>query len=222
MSVFEHTENTDEWYNPGMVHTVSDAVTIDVSEVHHGSVPTVTYPPTLNPPRRDVTSCRDEGVKAKQPPPPLIAIVDGAATAQLIPSAQQLSTERSGRSGKTRQRKKRKLQKEKQSFHNQLANNTDRPRPADVVTPCHEQPQTSIHGSLTNESDSNPRLHQVFGHTNREASVREDSGIGLSRENNLMTNPGAADVPALRLKAGVRTQRVRHSIAILLGVNFAF
>lgn len=224
MSVVEHTGNTDEWYIPGMGQAVSDVVTVDASEVHHGSAPTVTYPPMLDPPRRDVTTCHDEGIIAEQPPPSSNAVADGAATGQSVPPAQQLSTERPRRS-KTRQRKRRKLQKEKESFHNQLVDKTSEPRPADVVTPCHEQSQTSVHGPLTNVSDSHSKLHQVCGHTDRGASIREDSGIGLSRKNNhgnVMNDPGEVGVPALLLKAGVRTQRVRHWIAMLLGVNFAF
>ena len=167
-------------------------------------------------PRRDVTSCRDEGVKVDQPPPPLIAVAGGAATAQSMPLAQQPSTGRPSR----RQRKKRRLQKE--SLPNQLANDTDRPRPADVATLSREQPITSIHGPLTNVSDSHPKFHQASGHTNGEASIREDSGIDLSPENNNNNAvPGGTSVPALRLKAGVRTQRVRRSIAMLLGVHLA-
>lgn len=215
MFVLEGTGSTDEWYNPGMVHTVSDAVTIDASETHHGSIPTVTYPPMQTHPRRDATSCHNEGVNVDRPPPPLIAVTDGAATAQSMPPAQQPSTGRLGRSSRVGRRKKRKLHKEKEpTFPDQLANNTDSSRPVDVATPCHEQPQTSIHCSSTIVSDSHPKLHQASGYTNGEASVQEDSGIDLSRENNhsnAMTIPGEASVPALRLKAGIRTQRVRRS-----------
>lgn len=208
-----------------MIHTVSDAVTIDASEIHHSPVPTITCPPVPTSPRRGVTTRHGEGVEVDRPLPSLITVADGGATAQSTRQAQQRSTERPGRSSKARARKKRRLNKEKEStFPNQLANDTDGPPPADIATPCCEQPQTSIVGSLTGVSDGHPKLHQVSRHTNGEASIREDSVIVLSRENNhnnTMAVPGEADVPALQLKAGVRTQRVRHSMVMLPGVDLA-
>lgn len=175
------------------------------------------------PPRGDVTSCHGEGVKVDQPFPALIAVADSAATAQLMRQAQQPSTERRGRSSKARARKKRKLHKEKELISPiQLTDDTDGLPMADVAMSCHKRPQISIDGSLTCVSDSHPKLRQVGGHTNREASIREDGVIDLSRENhhiNTMAVPGEAGGPDLRLTAGVRTERVRHSIHILLGAN---
>ncbi|KAG8217634.1 hypothetical protein J3R82DRAFT_5787 [Butyriboletus roseoflavus] len=205
------TGNTDEWYNPGMIHTVSDTVTIDASEIRHGPVPTITCPPMPTPPQRDVTSRHGDGVVVDRPSPPSIAVADGTATAQSTRPAQQPSTERHGRSSKARARKKRRLHKEKEStFPNQLANDTDGPPPADAATPCHGQPQASGDSSSTTTSDSHPKAHQVSGHTNGEAFILEGSVVDLSRENNhsnTMTAPGEAGIPALRLKAGILTQR---------------
>lgn len=62
-------------------------------------------------------------------------------------------------------------------------------------------------------------------HITEEASIREDNGINISAENNhsnTMAISAAVSVPALQLKAGVRTQRVRHLMATLLGVNVTF
>ncbi|KAF8136492.1 hypothetical protein EV363DRAFT_1319733 [Boletus edulis] len=172
--------NTDEWYNPGMAHTVSDAIATDASKIQHDPVPTVAHPCIPLPPRRDLTS-HDEGTKAERPLPSSIAVVDGTAVAQ-------------------DKRKKRKLHKEESTPTNQLANDTDRLRPADDVTPCHEQPQIPIH--------SHPTHLQLDGKAS--AAVQEGSRIDVSRESNhgnAIPTSEEASVPALRLKAGVRTQR---------------
>lgn len=204
-----------------MIHTVTDA-----SEIRHGPVPKITCPP-MPISQRDVTSRHGEGVRVDRPSLPLIAVADGTVTAQSTRPAQQSSTARPCRSSKSKARKKRRLHKEKESAlgSNQLANDTDGPPPADVATPCHEQPQTSVDCSLTTVSDSYPKSRQVTGHTNGEASIQEDCVIALSRENNhgnTMAVPREAGVPALQLKAGVLTQRVRRLMVMLLDVNFTY
>lgn len=209
-----------------MVHTASDVVTVDAPEIHHTSVPIVTHPPMPTPPRRDLTGCHDEVVKVNPLPQPLIAVADDTATVQSMRPAQQHGAGRSGRPSKGRQRKRRRLHKEKEpTLPDQLANDTDKRHPADAITSCHEQPQVSIHGPSINVPDSHPKLRQVSGHTDGEATIQVDSGIDLPRENshrNANSIPEEASVPALRLKAGFRTQRVRHLIARLLSVNLVF
>lgn len=221
MSVLECTGNTGEWYDPGMVRTVSDAVTVDASEIRHGPILTVTHSPIPTIPRTDsdVASCDRQDVRVNSPSPSLIPIADGAAVAQ------QPSTERPGRSSRGRARKKRRLLKEKEStLLNHPANDADKPLPTEVTTSCHELPQTSIHTSLTNVSGGHPRPHQGTERAPGETSVRENNGINIPREddhNDTVTVPEEPDILALQLKAGIRTQRVGYLIIALLGVNIA-
>ena len=212
----EHVGNTDEWYNPGTVDTLSNVVTNDSPEIRYGPVSNKvsSLVPTCS--QRDLTICRDEGVKVDQPYMLSTAVPGDEAVVPSKRSAQQPITERSRRSAK-RQRKRQKLCKGS-TFPNQLANDTDGPRPSDVATPCHEQPLASIPGPLVNVPNSHPKLPQNNEPTNGEASTREP----FLRENshgNVIAITEEHAIPALRLKAGFRTQRVRQSMTILLLIN---
>lgn len=188
-------------------------VTNDSPEIRYGPVSNKvsSLVPTCS--QRDLTSCRDEGVKVDQPYMLSTAVPSDEAVVPSKRSAQQPITERS-RHPKKRQRKRQKLCK----VPNQLANDTDGPRPSNVATPRHEQPLASIPGPLVDVPNSHPTLPQNNEPTNGEASTREP----FSRENNhgnVIANTEEHTIPALRLKAGFRTERVRQSMTILLLIN---
>ncbi|KAG9318610.1 hypothetical protein JVU11DRAFT_703 [Chiua virens] len=184
--------STDEWYNPGMDHTVSDAIKIDARGVRLPPVPTATRTPIQAP--SDVPSCHTQDVETDRHSPSIVAAHSATTVLSKRPA------QPSGRSNGSRAaRKKRRLLKQKElASANPLGNDADELHPTDVTTPCQKQPQTPTPSTVIDLSYCPPNPQQVIAVPKGETSTPEDSGIDHSKNNSSSASP---------LKAGVRTER---------------
>ncbi|KAF9246398.1 hypothetical protein BU15DRAFT_39557 [Melanogaster broomeanus] len=201
--------NVDEWYNPGTVQRVSDAVMNDASEAHSLRVPP--------PPRLEVADDHAKGMNLDRVPPPQISVTDNILPAQPQQQVQQQRGTSIGGPGRvvkeTKSQKKRRKQKEKEMLlHGLPANSGDIPSPAEVTALGDVQPKPSAHSSSDNAS------HDKLPSTSRRTNEYSNGGVSLPTARRI--SPSSDEIPNYQavvdkessgptpqVQAGVRTER---------------